>query len=237
MNLRGPLGKLQRGGAGFYSLLAQRFMENELIHDTWTAMATDLLQQQASLKAIRPAFWFHVKAEEKQILQAIQESLAHTKVTSRNNHSVLTLHDCFERTLQLEEPLVIRVYAPLIRQLRLHWTDRALDFYVIVNAHVTRLAGLIAGFSGDPALIQRCGNLLNQFEMEAQRSETAEPSRRRSPKGQRASARRAKGRKEPSRRRVAAKPQRTLLKKAKTGAKHLVKVEKIDLQRRRHAQR
>src|SRR5207249_9011641 len=58
-------------------------------------------------------------------------------------------------------------YTTLFRS-RKEWTDQALDFYILVNAHLTRLARLIGSTSGDPVLIKRCSDLVLQFERATQ---------------------------------------------------------------------
>ena len=63
-------------------------------------------------------------------------------------------------SLDLETPLILKFYAPLIRLLRSRETADALDFYIIVKAHVTRLMRIIQSFAGDPALIKRSSVLL-----------------------------------------------------------------------------
>jgi len=170
MNLRSPVAKLQKSANRFYIQLAQRFMENPLIRDAWSVMAQDLEQQASSLKALRPSFWKELKKQEKSLQRAIAESYG----LLANRHdalSALPLHDCFLRTLELEEPITLEVYLPLVLELRTHWTEPALDFYILVNAHLTRIARLIQSVSGDPALIQRCGDLLQKFEKESQAPE------------------------------------------------------------------
>jgi len=170
MNLRGPVGKLQKNANRFYVQLAQRFIENPLIRDAWSIMAQDLERQEASLKALRPSFWKQLKKQEKSLQRAIAES--YRLIANRHDAlSALPLHDCFLRTLELEEPITLNVYLPLILELRNHWTEPALDFYVLVNAHITRIARLIQSVSGDPALIQKCGDLLQKFEKESQAPE------------------------------------------------------------------
>jgi hypothetical protein len=170
MNLRGPVGKLQKSASRFYVQLAQRFIENPLIRDAWSLMAQDLEQQSASLKTLRPSFWKELKKQEKSLQRAIADS--YRLLANRHDAvSLLPLHDCFVRTLEFEEPITLNVYLPLMLELRSHWTEPALDFYILVNAHITRIARLIQSVSGDPALIQRCGALLQKFEKESQAPE------------------------------------------------------------------
>lgn len=168
MNLRSPITKLQKRGARFYLLLVERFSENSLIRDTWTAMAQDLGQQIDSLRALRPSFWKLLKRERKSLLVEMKE-ITFLLDQSRSDHlSQWSMKTCFTRTLDFEERLMLKVYSPVIYKLRTEWNDRAVNFYVLVNAHLTRLIRLIQPSSGDPTLIQRCTNLREQFEKESQ---------------------------------------------------------------------
>ena len=166
MNLWGPLARLQTKGAEFYLKLADRFSGSEVVRDTWTAMARDLADQAASLKALRPSFWKLLQKEEKTLLEAIHQ-IAPPAPSGSFDPAAWTLHTSFERTLDFEEQLSLKVYSPIIYHLRIE-TVRTLDFYVIVHAHLTRMARLIEPFSGDPFLIQRCLALVERFEKEAQ---------------------------------------------------------------------
>lgn len=168
MNPWGPIGRLQKSSSRFYLQLAQRFRVNVLIHDTWAAMAHDMENQASSLKVLRPSFWKLLKKEEKTLLQAaIQAKVLLDREISDHLTEWSLLVSC-HHALQVEEPIILRVYAPIIYRLRTHWTERALDFYVMVNAHATRLMRLIQAFSGDPSLTQRCTELLLRFEKESQ---------------------------------------------------------------------
>ncbi|MBN1568878.1 MAG: hypothetical protein JXA73_13600 [Acidobacteria bacterium] len=78
------------------------------------------------------------------------------------------LVSCFEHALRLEEPTILKVYAPLIRRLRENLTAPALDFYIVVKAHLARISRETKAFSGDPVLIERSDSLLQAFEKEVQ---------------------------------------------------------------------
>jgi hypothetical protein len=220
MKLWSPIAKLQHSGAGLYLRLAERFAGNALIRDTWTAMASDLDQQILSLKSLRPSFWKLLEKQEKELLQAISE-IAPPSPSGTLDPVDWTLHASFARTLDFEERFALKVYAPIVYRLR-EQTGGPLDFYVIVHAHLTRLARLIQPFSGDPVLIQRCLTLIQQFEKEAQGPEPEIPFLRvkgkkkvaaRRPRTAARPARRAAPRPAP-RRRVTAPSRRT--KPAKT---------------------
>ena len=165
MNLRGSVAKLQKFRAGFYLKIAERFNGNALIRDTWTLMAHDLEQQEASLRALPIQFWARLDTEEKALLEVVSDSL---KVRDRASVGTMSLQSCFGRTLDLEEPLTLRIYAPLIRYLRADWSDRSLDLYVVIKAHLARLTRTIGPFSGDPALVERSVDLLEKFEQQVQ---------------------------------------------------------------------
>ncbi len=165
MNLQGSIANLQNSSARLYVEIAQCFKENSLIRDIWLEMARDKEQQGASLKSLPPQFWSACKKREEGLSEALQSCRPLTQCSGSEEHS---LRQCITKTLEFEEPVILKVYAPLIRQLRTEWTDRALDFYIMVKAHVARLLRVVLSFSGDPILVQRAGNLLQSFEKEVQ---------------------------------------------------------------------
>jgi hypothetical protein len=143
--------------------LQQRFEGNNLVSGTWAAMGHDLLAQVESLKKLPSSFWHSLKKQEKGLTRAAELILSQDM-----GKQVGTLQSCLARTLDLEEPIILRVCAPIIHRLRSNWTDFALDFYVMVKAHIARLARLIQTYSGDPGLSQRCAVLLLNLEKEIQ---------------------------------------------------------------------
>ena len=165
MSLKGAFAKVQHAGGQFYLKLSQSFEENPLIRETWAAMAQDLEIQAASLEGLQPRFWKMLKSEEQTLLGAVREGIP-IQALERNEDK--SLHGCFARCLEFEEPLILRAYVPLIRLLRTEWSDRALDFYIIVKSHVARISRMIQPFSGDPAFLQRAQNLQQQFEFDVQ---------------------------------------------------------------------
>lgn len=240
MNLWGPLKKLQKRCSSLYLLLAQRFSTNSLIRDSWATMAQDLDQQAASLRALRPSFWKQLKKQEKGLLTAIKQVSSQFEKDRLDHPSEWSLHDCLARTLDFEEPIILQIYAPLIYRLRTQWTERDLGFYVLVNAHVTRLTRLVQPFSGDPTLTQRSIDLLLRFEREVQRPQPepaakkkkAKKKARRSRQPARPALKRA--RKAAVRLRMLAKRPRPLVKRAKVLAKRSKPlVKNIKLARRR----
>ncbi len=165
MSLPGALAKLQKRGADLYLEAAQFFSENNLIRETWIEMSRDLERQAASLKSLPASFWGRLRADEA-TLGAALELCSAPQASPRWESRALT--HCFTRTLDFEEPLILRTYVPLTRVLRTEWTDHALDFYIMVKAHVARLTRIIETFSADPSLTQRAAHLMQSFEREVQ---------------------------------------------------------------------
>jgi len=165
MSLKSVLAKVQKAGAQFYLKLAEAFVENQLIRDAWVAMSQDMELQAASLEALPTRFWVAFKKDEESLVTAVRNCIALEAIDKKDDRS---LHACFVRTLNLEEPLILNAYVPLIRLLRTEWSDHALDFYVMVKSHVTRTSRIIQPFSVDPVLLQRVQSLQQGFEFEVQ---------------------------------------------------------------------
>jgi len=176
--LRGSLSQLQRAVAKIYSQLQQRFEGNYLVSSVWAAMGHDLHAQVESLKKLPPSFWQSLKNQEKELARAAE--LVYPVYPANADWRSGSLRSCLTQTIDLEEPIILKVYAPFIRRLRSEWTEHALDFYVIVKAHIARVAHSIQLFSGDPALSLRCAVLLHSFEKEVQEPPEVEvaPSKR-----------------------------------------------------------
>lgn len=168
MNFAAPLGRLQKSSGRLYLQFAERFSENNLIRDAWTEMARDLEHQTASMREIRSSFWKELKKDEKALISATKEISTTLEKTRRASPTDGFLHYSFVNSIEFEELLTLKIYAPLLYKLKSQWTNRALSFYVTVNAHITRLVRLVQQFSGDPILIQRSASLQERFEREAQ---------------------------------------------------------------------
>lgn len=168
MNLQGSIAKLQSSGARLYVVLAQCFNENNLIRDMWLEMARDKEQQVGGLRSLPRSFWSEMRKRADGLLAAARSCIPLAECSKDEEHS---LQKCLAKTLDFEEPIILKVYAPLIRQLRTEWTGHALDFYVIVKAHVARILRVVQSFSGDPVLIQRAATVLRDFEREVQAPE------------------------------------------------------------------
>jgi hypothetical protein len=174
MSLQGSITELQDTIIKLYLDLEQGFRENQLIRDLWSAMAQDVTQQKRSMSAIPHSFWHKLKDEQDGFSRAVSEI---RKQTTENKEDQ-SLKSCFERTLIDEEPTTLRIYVPIIRKLRENWTDQALDFYIMVKAHLTRITRVTQAFAGDPVVIQRSSLLLQRFEKEVQEPHAAaEPIR------------------------------------------------------------
>lgn len=129
-------------------------------------MANDWIAQAESLKKLPAPFWSSLKKEEAKLARA-----ADSLLPLYGHKDAGTLTACLAHTFELEEPIILSIYAPLIRHLRTAWTDLALDFYVVVRVHVSRLARLIQTYAGDPALNLRCSILLLNLEKEVQKQD------------------------------------------------------------------
>lgn len=165
MSLKGAFAKVQKSGGEFYLKLAQLFEENPLIREAWAAMAHDMELQAASLEGLPWRFWSMLRSDEEATLAAIHECPSPKAIEIKEDRS---LHHCFVCSLDIEEPLILRAYVPIIRLLRTEWSDRALDFYIMVKSHMARILRIIQPFSIDPVLLQRVQNLQQRFEFEVQ---------------------------------------------------------------------
>jgi hypothetical protein len=177
MNLHGSTTELQNTLAQLYLKLEQRFNENRLIRELWSGMAHDILQQVASLKAFPSSFWSQLKKDQD---GSMDSNIQSAKLQIVEKTEDLPLRKCFELALYLEEPMILKVYVPIIRSLRKNWTNTALDFYIMGKAHLARIARVTESFSGDPLTIQRSNLLLQSFEKEVQEPEVVmvEPPKR-----------------------------------------------------------
>ena len=167
MGLHASLAKMLRAGSRFYQERADCFVHNPVIREAWLLLAHDMQQQARSLESLPPDFWREFHSSEREIISNI-EKCSFIKARGYPCDTV-PLQDSIVRTLSFEEPVILGIFAPLIRRLRLAWIERALDFYVMVKAHVARLTHLVRTYSSDPVLIQRGISLLGAFEQEVQK--------------------------------------------------------------------
>jgi hypothetical protein len=229
MNLHGSISELQNTIVQLYLKLEHRFSENSIIRELWSAMAHDVSQQINSLNALPHSFWNQLKQDQDGFSIEVPESAKHQNV---ENEEDLSLRSCLEHALNVEEPAILKVYIPLIRGLRENLTAPALEFYIMVKAHLARIARVTESFSGNPAIIQRSRLLLQAFEKEVQepRVESVIPAKKKKTNAVYISQRKepAKKSRKVVQRAGALKKNATILR---SRAKHLVK--KVGIQRRR----
>ncbi len=235
MNLQGSVSKFLKTGSIFYKKRADCFSQNQIVRDAWLRLAEDMESQASSLKNLPPAFWKEIEADRRDLIQSVGGGFP-VKGDSRPCETV-PLEESIGQSLSLEEPVVLRIYAPLIHRLRTAWTSRALDFYVIVKSHVAGLMRLVLTYCGDPALIQRAASLLENFEKEAQEPEfVVKPPVTRSGVSRRhpAAARVAKPKAKTARKQSRKVPRRPLASRSRSVAKRAKPlVRKIRISSRR----
>jgi hypothetical protein len=165
--IRTSLLKLQNTRTKLYLNTAKQFTSNRLIHLTWLSLAGGVNQQTATLKSLPSSFWKLLDGQDaRMLLDAIGRTL---KVDVVMNGGETSLKNCFTQTLDLEEPVIVEIFAPIVRILKANWTEQALDIYIMARSHLTQLIRLIEPFCGEPSLIQRCTLLVQRFEQEVQR--------------------------------------------------------------------
>ena len=174
MTLLGSIARLQTLGSQFYANLAQVFSANNLIRETWASMSQDLTQQVESVQSLPHSFWIQFKSEETKLRESIQACWTPQDPGKETDR---TLQYFLSRSLDFEEPLILQVYVPLIRHLRVKWSGQVLDLYIMVKAHLSRLLQVIRSFSGDPASIHRVSSLFQTFEKDVQVPEESAVSR------------------------------------------------------------
>jgi hypothetical protein len=165
MNLYVSTTELQNTLVQLYLKFEQRFNENALIRELWSGMAHDILHQMASLKSFPSSFWLQLSKDQDGRMEA---DIQNAKLQIAEKTEDLSLKQCFETSLRFEQPTILKIYVPIIRSLRKNWTNTALDFYIMVKAHLARITRVIESFSGDPLAIQRSNLLQQSFEKEVQ---------------------------------------------------------------------
>lgn len=190
--LKASLLKLQKKQARTYFDISERFRENSLVCEKWRAIGTGLERQAEVLKALPLSFWKGLDGREaRSLLKAVEAARDSARAGILEQDS---LRQCFINRLDFEEPVILGIYAPILRNLKANWTDRALDWYVLVRSHLTRLIQLIEPFCGDPALAHRCALLVERFDQALQQPPVqaeAKQGRARALRKTRKSARRA----------------------------------------------
>jgi hypothetical protein len=168
MSLYGSIREVQNTTEKFYLNLEQRFSENKLVKKLWSQMAQDISQQIASLHDLPQSFWAQLKKDQDELLKTIQTGI---KPQNIENALGLSLSGCIESAIHSEEAIILKIYVPLIRNLRKDWTGQALDFYIMVKAHIVRIKRVAEAFSGDPVVWQYSSLLFQSFEKEVQEPE------------------------------------------------------------------
>ena len=164
MNLSGAIVEHQNSLVQFYMKLAERFEENSIIRTLWHEMAGDVSEQIQSIKSLPPSFWNQLKnAPDGDI-----ESTVNRIPSPPADVADISIRGAFEISLQLTEPVILKIYSRAIRLLRKNSTAPALNFYILVKAYVAKLARTTDSFAGDPLLIRRAQMLLLGFEKEVQ---------------------------------------------------------------------
>lgn len=164
--LKALLLKLHKKQARLYLDISERFRENSLVCEKWRAIGTGLERQAEVLKALPLSFWKALdRREARSLLKAVEAALDSDRAGILKQDP---LQQCFIKCLDFEEPVILEIYAPVLRNLKAHWTDQALDWYVLVRSHLTRLIQLIEPFCGEPGLARRCALLFERFEQALQ---------------------------------------------------------------------
>ncbi len=179
MSLYNSIKGIQKNFEKIYLVIEKRFSGNIAIKDLWSNMARDVSQQIESLQELPRSFWIHLKKEQETLLKSIKTEV---KLQDFDNED-LSLSECIEYAIRSEEAMILKIYVPLIRNLRKNWSGRELDFYIMVKAHIVRFRRVAESFSGDPAVQKQAMLLLQKFEKEVQEPEVdiqqlLKPSRR-----------------------------------------------------------
>jgi len=188
MSLYGSIKEVQSTTEKFYLKLEQRFSGNKLISELWGQMAQDVSRQIVNLHDLPKSFWPHLDKDQDKLLETIKTEI---KPQNIENAADLSLSDCIEKSIRSEETIILKIYVPIIRNLRKNWTGQALDFYIIVKAHIVRIKRVAEAFSGDPVVLRHSAQLFQGFEKEIQEPEVEivlkkKPARKSSSKGKKA---------------------------------------------------
>jgi len=165
MNPLGAIVEHQNSLLRFYRKLEERFEENSIIQSFWRGMAGDVSSQIQSLKSLPPSIWNQFKNDADNSFESAVKAVKEITAPPADIANI-SLRDCFDISLQLAEPAVLKIYARVIRMLRKNPTVPALNFYILLKAHVARLVRTTESFAGDPLLIRRAQLLLAGLEKE-----------------------------------------------------------------------
>jgi len=162
--MSGAIVEHQNSLVRLYRKLEERFEENSIIRTLWHDMADDVSQQIQSIKSFPPSLWNQFKNAPDDGFESVVK-IAPPKPTDVTD---ISLRDCFEISIVLTEPVVLKMYARVVKLLRKNSTAPALNFYFLVKAYIARLVRTTESFAGDPLLIRRAQLLLQGFEKEVQ---------------------------------------------------------------------
>ena len=168
MSLYGSIKEVQNNIEKLYLNLEQRFNENKLIRDLWSQMAKNVSQQVHSLHDLPKSFWIRFKKDQVELIEKIKTDI---KPQSFEIEGDISLSDSIDKAIQSEEAIILKIYVPLIRNLRKNWTGQALNFYIMVKAHIVRIKRVAEAFSGDPIVMRHAALLFQKFEKEIQEPE------------------------------------------------------------------
>jgi hypothetical protein len=217
MSLYGSIKEAQSTTEKFYLKLEQRFRGNKLIAKLWSQMAQDVSQQIVNLHELPKSFWIHLKKDQDALLKTIKADVTPQSI---ENTPELSLSDCIESAIRSEEAIILKIYVPIIRNLRKNWSGQALDFYIMVKAHTVRIKRVAEAFSGDPVVLQHSSLLFHRFEKEIQEPEVEVILKKRP--ARKSGSRRAKKAEKP-RQKLKTKVKPKPASKAKTAPKTKVK--------------
>jgi hypothetical protein len=167
MSLYSSIKEIQKNIEKSYLDIKQRFSGNTAIRDLWSKMARDVSQQIDSLQELPRSFWIHMKKDQEALLKYIKTEV---KLQNFDNEN-LSLSECIENAIRSEEAVILKIYVPLIRNLRKNWSGRELDFYIMVKAHIVRFRRIAESFAGDPTVLKQAALMLQKFEKEVQEPE------------------------------------------------------------------
>ena len=208
MSLYGSIKEVQSTTEKFYLELEQRFNGNKLISELWSQMAQDVAQQIVNLRDLPKSFWPHLNKDQDRLLETIKKEINPQNI---ENTADLSLSDCIGIAIRSEETIILKIYVPIIRNLRRNWTGHALDFYIMVKAHIVRIKRVAEAFSGDPDVMQHSALLFQGFKKEIQEPEVEvvlkkKPARKSSSRGEKAG--KPKPKKQPESKKAESKPKK-----------------------------
>ena len=130
MSLSGTIAGHQNSLLQLYRKLEKRFEENSVIQTLWRDMADDVSLQIQSVKSFPSSVWNQFKNVPDNDFESAVKSIHSPPVDVAD----ISLRDSFEISLQLTEPIVLKIYARIVRSLRKNSTAPTLNFYILVKS-------------------------------------------------------------------------------------------------------